>query len=162
MKTNPDEEATFAAGAAIKGKLQQAAMAMVQEKIDDLNNQIIALEEASQSETKSSAGDKYETGRESINQSRNLLEKQLILVRQWGKMLQKISIGSDNHVTEGALIELSMGLIWVAVPLGKLELDGNKIQVVSENSPLIQVLASKRKGEVAAFRGQTIEILNVW
>ncbi|MBD3628063.1 hypothetical protein [Cyclobacterium sp.] len=162
MKFNQDEADAFETGLAMKRKLQRAALAMVQDKMDDLNDQIAALHEASQSETKSSAGDKYETGRESINQSRSLLEKQLSLIGQWRNKLKKIRIGPISQVYEGALIEFGGALIWVAVPLGKLELEGREFQLVSENSPLIQVLASKREGEGAVFRGQQIEILKIW
>lgn len=162
MKSNQDETEGLETALVIKRKLQQAALAMVQEKMDDLTDQIAALQEASQSETKSSAGDKYETGRESINQSRSLLEKQLILIGQWGNKLKKIRIGPVSQVAEGALIELGGDLIWVAVPLGRLELEGRAFQLVSENSPLIQVLATKKEGERAVFRGQQIEILKIW
>lgn len=162
MSSIKDKDHSLPDASAWKGKLQSSALAVVQEKMDDLNSQLAALQEASRSETKSSAGDKYETGRESINQSRNMLEKQWVLVKQWDGLLRKIGNKPQTEVCEGALIELNLGWIWVAVSLGKLELEGREIQLVSVNSPLIQSLIGKKRGDMSNFRGQEIKILDVW
>ncbi|MFC7667887.1 hypothetical protein ACFQT0_11175 [Hymenobacter humi] len=54
-----------------KRALHAACQAFIQERIDAARTAMQAAQESSSSETKSSAGDKYETGREMANAERD-------------------------------------------------------------------------------------------
>lgn len=135
---------------------------MIHENLNDLNAQFSALKEASSGETKSSAGDKYETGRENIRQSRALLEKQLQTIRQWESKVQQISVEPVSDIREGALVLLDLGWIWVSDSFGKLVVQGSEIQGVSVFSPLVLAIKSRKSGDVTFFRGKNIEIHEIW
>lgn len=145
-----------------KVELKRGALRKISESLRDLSVQFSALQDASSVETKSSAGDKYETGRESIRQSRALLERQLQTTRQWEANIQKIPVEPVPDVREGALVLLDMGWIWVSVSFGKLVVQGSEIQGVSVVSPLVMALKNRKKGDTASFRGKNIEILEIW
>lgn len=144
-----------------KAHLKEEALRSVRENLNDLNSQFLALQEASTGETKSSAGDKYETGRETIRQSRALLEKQLQTIRQWESKIQQIPLEPVSDIREGAVVLLDLGWIWVAVSFGKLVIQTNEIQGVSVASPLVLALKGRKKGDVVTFRGRKIEILDI-
>jgi len=148
-------ESTFKAG------LKNAVLTLMAEKKEDLNSQLLALQEASNADTKSSMGDKYETGRESINQSRDLLEKQKVLLDRDEKMVIQTSVDPSSTVCLGALVKVQLGWLWVAASIGKVMHKEQEIQVVSADSPLVIALKGKCAGDKVDFRGRAIEILQV-
>lgn len=144
-----------------KAGLKETVLALMAEKKEDLNAQLLALQEASNADTKSSMGDKYETGRESINQSRDLLEKQMVLLDRDEKIIAQTSVDPTATVSSGALVKVQLGWLWVAVSVGKVMHEGQEVQVVSADSPLVAALKGKRVGDKVAFRGRSTEILEV-
>ncbi|MDO6436507.1 hypothetical protein Q4534_03765 [Cyclobacterium sp. 1_MG-2023] len=144
-----------------KAGLKETVLALMAEKKEDLNAQLLALQEASNADTKSSMGDKYETGRESINQSRDLLEKQKVLLDRDEKIIAQTSVDPTATVSSGALVKVQLGWLWVAVSVGKVMHEGQEVQVVSADSPLVAALKGKRVGDKVAFRGRSTEILEV-
>lgn len=144
-----------------KAGLKETVLALMAEKKEDLNAQLLALQEASNADTKSSMGDKYETGRESINQSRDLLEKQKVLLDRDEKIIAQTSVDPTTTVSSGALVKVHLGWLWVAVSVGKVMHEGQEVQVVSADSPLVVALKGKRVGDKVAFRGRSTEILEV-
>jgi len=141
-----------------KTALKKEALNSLWQKKVGLQTQLVALQEAASADTKSSAGDKYETGRESIRQSRTLLEKQWNTLAQWESAVQALPVEPTPTVSEGALVVLDIGWVWVSVSFGKIIFRQREIQSVSSASPLVQALKGKGKGEAALFRGKAIEI----
>ena len=130
--------------------------------IKDVQYQLSELQEASDGEDKNSAGDKYEVGREIINQSRDLLDKQLESYRRMQNLLKTVSMSDADKVQEGSLIKLPLGYIWVSVPLGKIEMDGVSYQLVSKDSPLIQALWELKAGESGTFRDKKMKVEEIY
>jgi hypothetical protein len=130
--------------------------------IKDVQYQLLELQEASDGEDKNSAGDKYEVGREIINQSRELLDKQLDSYRRMQHQLKTLSMSDADKVQEGSLLKLPMGFIWVSVPLGKIEMEGVSYQLVSKDSPLIQALWDLKAGDSGIFRDKKMKIEEIY
>ncbi|NQY06029.1 MAG: 3-oxoacyl-ACP synthase, partial [Flavobacteriaceae bacterium] len=76
----------------IKKKLYQACEAFLNERLSALQDIIINVQESLQSETKSSAGDKHETGRAMLQLEREKAGKQLEALQQQQELLAKVSI----------------------------------------------------------------------
>lgn len=72
--------------------------------------------------------------------------------------LNRISSQALQSVQEGALIKLSIGCIWISVPLGKLEHEGREYQLVSKDSPLFMALKDLKAGESKLFRGKKLVV----
>ena len=138
----------------IKGALAEKARQKLLTQIRMINDQLGELLEAGAGESKSSAGDKYETQREMIKQSRDMLEVQLSRSQNMLKQLERISSQAMDSVQEGALMQLDIGCIWVSVPLGKLAHEGREYQLVSKDSPLFMALKDLKAGEGRLFRGK--------
>ena len=138
-------------------------MAYVQLRLVAARTGMAAAQESSNSETKSSAGDKYETGREMANQERDrhaaqLHEAQLLLAA-----LQKINpeLPSDT-VRTGALVATSMGLFYLSIGAGKLTTaEGQEFLAVSPVAPIMAVLSGKCAGEEVLFNGKMVQVLAV-
>jgi hypothetical protein len=72
--------------------------------------EIAALDEAAAGETKSSAGDKYETAREMLAQSRNILARNLAETEMGLETLGRIERNNPNHArgngsSQGSIVE---------------------------------------------------------
>lgn len=145
----------------IKQQLFLAAQDLLKKQIQDLQNQLADLQESSESEEKSSAGDKFETHQEMLNQSRDMLEKSLAKCRVLMAQLNAVPIKAVETIQEGALVQLSIGSLWVSIPLGKISLHGKDYQLVSKDSPLVTVLWSLKIGDSYEFRGKKEKILQI-
>src|SRR5690606_22532329 len=140
----------------VKMVLREKALQILQAQIRDIKNQLIALGEAGEGEDKSSAGDKYETQREMIKQSRDILDVQFSNAQKTLKHLERIPTQTNFSVQEGALIKLSTMMLWICVPLGTLIHEGQEYQLISPDSPLFMALKGLKEGEGIMFRGKNI------
>ncbi|MCH6198982.1 hypothetical protein MMU07_05305 [Aquiflexum sp. LQ15W] len=141
-----------------KNALLAKAQEMLRDQIKDIQRQLTELQESSEVEEKSSAGDKFETHQEMLHQTRDILEKRLSSSRVMLAQLNAVPVKEMEKVDEGALIQVPMGNIWVSIPMGKVVLDGVDYQLVSRDSPLILALWDLKKGQSADFRGKQIEV----
>jgi transcription elongation GreA/GreB family factor len=143
-----------------KSALHAACLASLRERLALAQAGVQAAQESANSETKSSAGDKYETGREMASQERERQAAQLHETQQLLGALQKLSpeLAADT-VRLGAAVATSLGLFYVSVAAGRLRTaEGVEFVAVSATAPLVQALAGRRAGEHTAFNGKQIRI----
>lgn len=131
------------------------------EKIDNLER-LISETRASNNETKSSMGDKYETTREMVQQEINNLQIQLNENIKARNSLQFINTNLHQKVGLGSLVETEKGFFFIAVSLGEVILDEKKIFVISTESPLGKVLSGKKKGEEIFLNNSRQTIQELW
>ena len=148
---------------ASKSACYTACLAYVQLRLDAARAGMAAAQESSNSETKSSAGDKYETGREMANQERDRHAAQFHEAQQLQVALQKINpeLPSDT-VRTGALVATSLGLFYLSIGAGKLTTaEGQEFLAVSPAAPIVVALSGKRAGEEVVFNGKKVTVLSV-
>ncbi len=145
-----------------KELLKQQVLQNLEKQLQTLDLELKELREAKSTDTKSSAGDKYETGRESLGQTQNLLESQKSKFLGMFRDLERVPIEPKHTITEGVLLKLSMGWVWVAVPFGKITVDQEDIQVVSPQAPLVHSLRTIKVGESIHLNGKVIHLLGLY
>ncbi len=118
------------------------------EKIKSLNDSLQILKSDLNSETKSTAGDKHETGRAMLQIEQENISKQLSIMLEQKAELDKID-GSLKHeaVHKGSLVFSNRGILFLSIPLGKIQISGEQISVISDASPLGKKLLGKKKGD---------------
>lgn len=132
------------------------------EKIDQHKRRIADAQTAASEDTKSSAGDKFETSREMIKQEINKIVQQLSLAEEMKEVAQKLaSVSSVDTVAPGSLVHTSESWYYLSVAFGKLLVDDTIVYALSATSPLGKELIGKKKGETIPFRSREIEILNI-
>src|SRR5690554_472919 len=139
----------------IKKALWEKARQKLHMQVTDIRSQLEGLSEARAMEGKSSAGDKYETQLEMIKQNQDLLGRQLMQAKQMSEQLASVPLRGMETVGEGTLMQLPIGLVWVSIPLGKLEHEGHEYHLVSKESPLFLQLKNLKEGEMVSFRGKS-------
>lgn len=124
--------------------------------------ELASLDEASARETKSSAGDKYETAREMIAQSRRLMEANLAEAEAALENLDRMAAAPARSACGfGSLLETSQGWLLMGISLGDVEVDGVAIRTLSLASPLGQALKGRGPGDHVPWRGGEISLLSV-
>ncbi|REC49476.1 hypothetical protein [Chryseobacterium pennipullorum] len=133
----------------------------IADKIQHFEN-LIEETRASNNDTKSSMGDKYETGREMLQQEINNLQRQLNETLNQQTVLQKITADPSEKVQNGALVKTSKGLFYVSASIGEIILDQQKIMTVSAESPLVKAMFGKKVAETFTINNMTQNIENIW
>lgn len=108
-------------------------------------------QESANSEEKSSAGDKYETGRAMSQITRDMNARQMEVARQDLKELDGIlAAQTGDKVQKGSLVIMQNGMmIYVATSLGILAFEQQKVVVVSTKAPIATSLLGKTIGASA-------------
>lgn len=144
-----------------KAEILQIIHDKLSEKIATLEK-MISETRASNNETKSSMGDKYETSREMVQQQINNLQFQLNEYVQARNFLKIINTKPHQTVGLGSLIQTDKGLFYISVSLGEITFNEKKIFVISTESPLGKALFGKKKGEEISLNNMKQTILNLW
>ncbi|MBC7557463.1 MAG: hypothetical protein H7195_10945 [Chryseobacterium sp.] len=130
-------------------------------KIKTLEN-LISETRASNNETKSSMGDKYETTREMVQQEINNLQVQLNENLKSKNSLKLIPLLPSQKVSFGSLVETSTGLFYISVSLGNIILDKQKIFLISPESPLSKAMNGKLNGEEFSLNNINQKIIKIF
>lgn len=121
-----------------------------------------SLLESLDSEGKSSAGDKHETGRAMIQLEREKLAQQRERNDQDIKTLDALKNKTTTvNIAPGALVNTSLASYFLAVPADAFSHNDKKIYCISPQSPIGQLLLGKKAGESFSFRGNSIKVLEV-
>lgn len=145
-----------------KEHVYQYCLSTVEAHITRLQQQLDELKESMDSETKSTAGDKYETGRAMLHIEQDNVRRQLAETLQQKAGLQVLDIThSHTHISAGALVKTNKGYLFIATGLGKVMVDDVPVFVISLSSPLGQKINGLKKGESAEINGSTYTIEEV-
>ena len=145
----------------MKPELLEIINQKISEKIQKLE-QLIAETRASNNDTKSSMGDKYETSREMLQQEINNLQIQLNEHLKSQQILKNIQPNPHKTVTLGSLVETEKGMFFVAISLGEITFNQEKIFVISAESPLAKALSGKKTGESFVINNLQQTIKNIY
>ncbi|CAN5289134.1 hypothetical protein BH09BAC1_BH09BAC1_08590 [soil metagenome] len=147
----------------LKNELHQHCLYLAQEQVDNLNAIQAELKEALGSESKSTAGDKHETGRAMIQLEQERAGHQLRQAEELLLALQSINVllPPADSVQLGSLASTTKGSFYISVGLGKVLLEEVQYFVVSPTAPVAAALIGKRVGEKAVFNGQEVVVLGI-
>ncbi len=146
-----------------KKKLYQQCLQFVEQRISHAQAALDSATEAGNSEDKSSAGDKHETGRAMAQIDQENARKQLHEARELKNALMKISPDvSSAKVIAGSLVVTDKNNFFVAVAAGKMEVEGTTVFVLSPVSPIGQKLLGLSASEQMEFNGQVYKIKEVY
>jgi hypothetical protein len=146
----------------VKKQIIDIAKAKVQQRLYEATKAMEAAQSAANEDTKSSAGDKFETSRAMAHNDLNLYK------RQWHEASIDMNIlelidpeKSFKLATNGTLVKTEIGLFFFCISIGVIMLDNQKVMVASLASPLGEALKGKKAGEKFEFRGKSISVLSV-
>lgn len=147
---------------AIKENLFKQCEAFVENRLQSIQNTISEIQESLLSETKSSAGDKHETGRAMLQLEREKAGQQLAEVQKIKEILAKIDVSiTSKKVCLGSLVYTTQSNYFISISAGKLTVDNTDYFAISPNTPIGQLLLSKQIGDEVIFRESKFKIKEI-
>lgn len=146
----------------IKEQLHKLCTAYVQKRMDEAEMAFKAAEQASNDDTKSSAGDKYETGRAMMQQEKDRNTTQLNEANKLMVALNRISAKGSSALAEtGSLVITDNGNFYIAISAGTLVVNGENYFAVSPASPIGIKLKGLKIGDGFELNGKKYKVVEV-
>jgi len=143
----------------IKSNLLAQCQSYVNQRQLRIQNLIQDIQESLTTETKSSAGDKHETGRAMLQLEREKAGKQLAQVQQLNDVLAKINTNKKlQKVGLGSLVYTTQATYFISISVGKLMVDDLSTFAIAANSPIGKMLIGKSVDESFNFNTNQIKI----
>ncbi|RYE26139.1 MAG: 3-oxoacyl-ACP synthase [Sphingobacteriales bacterium] len=146
----------------LKEQLHALCKAYIDARIQNAEQQIADAREAIGNETKSSAGDKYETAREMMQQDIDMATARMNDARQQLAVLDRIDTSAISEVIiPGSVVLTDNGNFYIATNAGQLKVEGVTYQSISFTSPIGQAMKGLSKGNRFTFNRKEYIIDNI-
>jgi transcription elongation GreA/GreB family factor len=146
----------------IKRQLFDFCKGFADKRISRIRKEITDFKEALDDETKSSAGDKYETGRAMLQLELEKSSVQLAEAEKMTKVLDIVNIKTQaNFVGLGNLIKTTKANYFIAISAGEYKGDDISVYCISSETPIGKLLFSKQINDVVSFNDNEIKILEI-
>ncbi|WP_109302169.1 3-oxoacyl-ACP synthase [Aquimarina sp. AU474] len=145
-----------------KEELYHHCQQFVQNRLNRIEQRIINIQESLHSETKSTAGDKHETGRAMLQLEREKSGAQLAEAQKLQEILSKIDISSSSGYAHlGSLVSTSQANYFLSISVGKITINSTSYFAIAANSPIGKLLLGKKSGDGFSFNGNQIIITEI-
>jgi transcription elongation GreA/GreB family factor len=145
-----------------KNEVHSHCHQLVDERMALIRKLINEAQTAANDDTKSSMGDKYETGREMMALEMRKSGEQL---QESSKLKQVLSELNPDVISKtivvGSFVSTSIGDFYLSVSLGQVNVKGKQVFILSAVSPLGEQLLHKKQGDEFEFNSRTITIKNI-
>lgn len=132
------------------------------QRIETARQALNHAQESAKAEEKSSAGDKYETGRAMAHLEREKALEQLNEAIKLRSALEKvIQIDGSDRVSLGSIVFTDTHNFYLAISAGKLNYEGVEFVALAPASPLGAILLGRQKGDRFIFNKQTLVITEI-
>ncbi len=146
----------------IKKQLYQECNIIIEKRFEVLQKKMKDIQNALQSETKSTAGDKHETGRAMLQLEREKIGQQLLEVQKLKEVLQKTHTDVEHKIVSlGSVVFTSDKNYYIAISAGQIKIHDTLFYAISVATPIGRMLLSKTEGDEIEFLGHTFSILSV-
>jgi transcription elongation GreA/GreB family factor len=143
----------------LKEALFQQCVAHVNMRLQTIQTIISSHQKALSSETKSSAGDKHETGRAMLQLEMEKAGQQLAAVQQMQQTLAKINSSKQStNIALGSVIKTSSAYYFLSISAGELTIKETVYFAISPSSPIGKLLMGKKVEDTFIWRGKEIKI----
>jgi transcription elongation GreA/GreB family factor len=146
----------------LKQQLYFLCKAFCNNRLQNIQKIIEEIQESLTSETKSSAGDKHETGRAMLQLEREKAGNQLAETQKLQEALSKIDVTKTNKVIGlGSVVYTTQANYFIAISAGELKIDDQTFYAISANTPIGELLIGKQVDDVVSFRDQEFKVVAV-
>jgi transcription elongation GreA/GreB family factor len=145
-----------------KEKVFSLCLESVTTRIDSIRSLMAVTQASASEETKSSAGDKYETGRAMAQLEIEKLTAQLSEALKAKGTLEQINPALRSvSIHPGSIVLTTQGNFFISISAGPFQVDDKLYYPISAASPIGQILLGKKAGDSYSFRGKAATIIEV-
>lgn len=145
-----------------KKALFQHISQTLSEKIIRLQADMADLQKDIAEDSKSSAGDKFETSREMAQQELLKLGTQLSEQQRMKSLVESQTAEAYAQAQSGAVVFTDKGIFLLGIPVGKVSFHGFDLIGIGLGAPLGQSLLHKKKNDQLLFNGQQFLIAEIY
>ena len=146
----------------LKKDLYNYCLSFATERINAAKKAIILAQEASVDDTKSSAGDKYETTREMMQQEISRNQAQLHEANKLKIALSALNSDKLHTVVQaGSIVKTNHGNFYISISAGQIKISDQTFFAISPVSPMGKALMNLKKGTEFEFNQKHFKILEI-
>jgi hypothetical protein len=146
----------------IKQQLHALCLTYMEERINGANQAIQFAQASANEETKSSTGDKYETGRAMAQLEIEKNSAQLAEARSLKQILLLLDpVKTNDTIQAGSLVITNQGRFYISIPAGQFTVEGEIYFTISRSSPIAQILLRLKVGDQVSFNKKEFVVLGV-
>jgi transcription elongation GreA/GreB family factor len=146
----------------LKEELYQQCLSYVQQRMDAAELGIKEAQQSASEDTKSSAGDKYETGREMMQQETN---RNLAQLNEANKLKVALNLvgtsASAQQIDNGSVVITNNGRFYIAISAGTLVVNDEQYFAISPASPIAIKMKGLKAGDTFDLNGKIYKIESV-
>ncbi len=145
-----------------KERIRAIVTEEVKTRISQLSILLSDALDANSNETKSSAGDKHETGRAMAHLEQEKIAGQLSEMNKLAEILHRID-ATQKHIKIqlGSLVETTIGVFYISVGIGAIEIENTTIFCMTAAAPLGKELLGKTAGTEIDWQEKKIVIVTI-
>ncbi len=145
-----------------KPQVVARSRALFRQKLEELERHILTVQQSANQESKSSMGDKYETGRAMAQNEVFMLRTQLENLKQEFSRFEATDFTlRREECAAGSLVHTGNGWFLLSAALGKIPVSGQVVMCISLDSPLGKALLGKKMGESFSVNGKEGRVLEM-
>jgi transcription elongation GreA/GreB family factor len=145
-----------------KQKLDQHLMFLLQNQIEECEREIASIKDSRNNDTKSSAGDKFETGRSMMQMELDKQEAQLDKLLRMKNELSQIDMNQiSKKVNLGSLVMTNFENYFISIAFGKISNDELTAYAISLASPMGSALLGKKINDEVLVNGRKIRVVDL-
>jgi predicted aspartyl protease len=123
----------------------------IERKVEYLNQSLESAIISRNSDTKSSAGDKFETSREMTQIEIHKIETEILKTKQ---QLQSLTINPSQ------LITTDKGVFFISIPFGKIKIENSELICISNSAPIAKLLLNTEITKQFNIAGVSYLVIN--
>ena len=137
-------------------------ISLLDDKINAAEKAVLSVKESRNNETKSSAGDKHETGRAMSQIELDNNEVQLGKVLNLKRQFLQLDMQKERTIIEpGCMVRTDNATYFISIGLGEIKVNEQVCYAVSLQSPIGRAMENKKTGDVVSFQNRQFEVLEI-
>jgi hypothetical protein len=145
----------------LKLQLFESSREFVRSRVENLEISLRAAQESGNDETKSTTGDKHETGKAMMQLEQEKIGIQLNEMQKLSKVMDGIPTAlSKEKIKPGNVIITDQGNFYISIAAGKISLNDKVYFAISAVSPLGAMFMKANVGGEISMQGKTYRVLD--
>ena len=145
-----------------KDKVLNEITVSLRDKILSIENELNILSEEKNNITKSSAGDKFETSRSTMQIEYGKLNNQLDQKKNKLNKIELLDIKKKyKSINYSSLVITNTNNYLISIGLGQYIIDDHSVFAISLSSPIGRILLDKKKGDSFIFNNNAEKIIDI-
>jgi len=147
----------------IKEQLHFLCTSYAQKREETVHTIISSAQKALTSETKSSAGDKHETGRAMLQLEMEKAGQQLHGITVMKETLARINTAKTSNIAHlGSVVVTNIATYYMSISAGEIKVNSDSYFAISVSSPIGKLLLGKKEKDIILFNGKQISINEIY